>query len=96
MSGYVRSFAVSDDYDYNETHKRRRIQVWGGSWWSVWVAEGLSLPKGDGFMLRTYNGDRVRVTCPIVRTDDNYEQVDRAINDALVAHFEIEKARRGE
>ena len=39
-------------------------------------------------MLRTYNGDRVRVTCPIVRTDENYEQVDRAINDALVAHFE--------
>ena len=84
---YVRSFGVTVDYEYTETHKRSRIQVWEGPWWSVFVADGLSLPGGDGYMLTTYNGDKVRVTCPVVRTDDNYEPMDRAINDALVAHF---------
>ena len=30
MSDYVRSFAVSDDYDYNETHKRLTCTTWEG------------------------------------------------------------------
>ena len=58
------------------------------------MLDALNVLAYSGPVVGKWNLARqVRVTCPIVRTDDNYEQVDRAINDALVAHFEIEKAR---
>ena len=80
-------YGVTEDYDYTATHKRARIVVWSGAFFSVFEAEGFSLPKGDGYMLTTYNGDKVRVECPIERTDDNYQQFDAAITAALDAHY---------
>lgn len=80
-------YGVTEDYEYDATHKRHRIRVWEGPWMSVGVADGYELPKGDGYMLTTYNGDKVRVTCPVIRTDENYKQMDAAINSALNEHF---------
>lgn len=81
------SYGVAQDYEYSATHKRERIQVWSGPFMSVWEAEGYSLPKRNGYMLTTYNGDKVRVSTPL-RRDDNYREVDSAISDALNRHHE--------
>lgn len=81
-------YGVTTDYEYSATHKRERINVWSGSFFSTWEAEGYSLPRGDGYMLTTYNGDKVRVSCPAPRTDENFRVVDAAISDALTKHHE--------
>lgn len=81
-------FGMTEDYEYDATHKRHRIRVWEGPFMSNLVADGFELPRGDGYMLTTYNGDKVRVTCPVIRTDENYEQQDAAIHHALSAHFD--------
>lgn len=80
-------YGITTDYDYNAGHKRDRIDVYSGPWYHTWDAEGYSLPNGDGYMLTTYNGDKVRVSCPTPRNDGNYLQVDEAINAALNHHF---------
>jgi hypothetical protein len=85
-------FGITTDYEYSSTHKRDRLDVWSGPFYSVWEAEALSLPKRDGYMLRTYNGDRVRVTCPVGRTDDNWQEIDAAISDALTEHHRQREA----
>lgn len=76
-------YGVAADYEYTATHKRERLAVWSGPFCSVYEGEAFSLPKGDGYMVTTYNGDKVRVVCPTPRTDDNYLAVDAAIADAL-------------
>lgn len=78
-------FGITTDYEY--TGKRDRIEVWEGSFMSSHTATGYSLPKGDGYMLTDYNGDKIRVECPTPRTGLNYLQVDHAINEALNAHY---------
>lgn len=80
-------FGVTTDYEYSATHSRDRLEVWSGPFFSVWEATGLSLPRGGGFMLTTYNDDKIRVTCPARRTSANYEEVDAAISAALNAHY---------
>lgn len=77
-----REYGVTTDYDYSAEHKRQRIEVWTGPWFHSFEAEGYSLPSG-GFMLITYNGDKVRVPCDSPRTESNYEDVDKAIDYAL-------------
>jgi hypothetical protein len=80
-------YGVMTDYDRNDGRKRDYLTVWSGPFASVWEASGVSLPNGDGYMLTTYNGDRVRVSCPAPRTDDTYIVIDQAISDALTEHF---------
>lgn len=87
-------FGISTDYEYNEAHKRQYLQVWSGPFFGIWEADGYSLPKSDGFMLKTYNGDKVRVECPAPRDESNYQLVDAAINAALNLHFELINARQ--
>jgi hypothetical protein len=82
-----KTYGVTSDYEYNATHKRDKIRVWSGAFFSVFEAEGYSLPGGDGYMLTTYNGDKVRVTCPARRNGDNYRKVDAAVSAALRAHY---------
>lgn len=78
-------YGVATDYEW--AGKRDRLVVWSGSFMSTFEAEGIELPKGDGYMLTTYNdGDKVRVSCPTPRDESNYEQVDVAINAALNAY----------
>lgn len=81
-------YGVMTDYEYNVDHKRQRLTVWSGAFMAVHEAWGVSLPKNDGYMLTTYNGDKVRVTCPVERTEDNYREVDAAISAALDAHYQ--------
>ena len=79
-------YGVMTDYDYNSEHKRERISVWSGQFMGTWEAEGYSLPKRDGYMLTTYNGDKVRVACAM-RDDSTYQEVDAAISTALTEHY---------
>lgn len=80
-------YGIIMDEEYNNSHKRTRLTLWSGPFASVLEGEALSLPKNDGFMVTTYNGDKVRVTCPVERTDKNYQEQDKAFNDALNAHY---------
>lgn len=81
-------FGIIEDYDYNLTHKRKRLTLWSGPFASVYEGEAYSLPKGDGYMVTLPYGDKVRVTAPVERTDENYQEQDKAFNDALNAHYE--------
>ena len=80
------TYGVATDYDRNVDKKRDYLTVWSGSFMGVWEAEAVSLPKGDGYMLTTYNGDKLRVTCPTPRNDETYQEIDAAIGAALNAH----------
>lgn len=83
----MRHYGVTTEYERNRGRKRDYLRVWSGPFCSVWEADGVSLPKGDGYMLTTYNGRKVRVECPTPRTDENYLTVDAAIAGALAAHY---------
>lgn len=80
-------YGLIEDYDYNATHKRKRFTIWSGPFASVREGEAYSLPKGDGYMVTLEYGDKVRVECPVERTDANYVEQDKAFNDALNKHF---------
>jgi hypothetical protein len=79
-------YGIATDYERNAGRKRDHLTVWSGPFCSVFEASGVSLPKRDGYMLTTYNGDKVRVTCPL-RTDDTWQETDAAISAALAAHY---------
>ena len=80
-------YGIATDYDYSAEHKRQRLVVWTGPFYSSYEGEAYSLPNNDGFMVTTYNEHKIRVTCPAPRDQDNYQQVDDAINLALNAHY---------
>lgn len=84
------TFGVATDYEHTQ-FGRQMLQVWSGPFFGVWEAQGVALPKSDGFMLTTYNGDKVRVTCPAPRDESNFHEVDAAISNALTAHFTKDK-----
>jgi hypothetical protein len=84
----ARFYGVRSEHERSEGKRRDYLTVWSGPFFSVWEADGVSLPKGDGYMLTTYNGDKVRVTCSTPRTEANFQQVDDAIGVALAAHYE--------
>lgn len=71
----------------NTLFGRQQITVWSAPFMSTLEAWGTALPRRDGFMLTTYNGDKVRASCPAPRTEENYKEVDAAISAALDAHF---------
>lgn len=76
-------YGIIDDYEYSAAHRRERLTVWSGPFASVWEGEAYSLPRGNGYMVTTYDGEKIRVTCPTPRNDENYLAIDAAINDAL-------------
>lgn len=78
-------YGVTSDYEYNATHRRERLDIWSNPFYSVWEGEAYSL--ASGYMLTTYNGDKIRVVCPTPRRDDNYEEIDAAINEALNKYY---------
>lgn len=79
-------YGIIEDYDYNATHKRKRLTLWSGPFASVREGEAYSLPKGDGYMVTLEYGDKVRVECPVERTNENYIEQDEAFNKALNKH----------
>ena len=85
-------YGITTDYEYTSTHQRERLLVWSPPFFSVFEGEALSLPNGAGYMVTTYNGDKVRVACPSPRTDANYQEVDDAIGAALNAHHTAKEA----
>jgi hypothetical protein len=87
-------FGVTTDYDYSAEHKRKKLHVWSGPWFHTWEAVGLSLPSGKGYMLTTYNGDKIRVECPAPRDDKNWEEVDKAIAEAMTEHYKAKGVNR--
>jgi hypothetical protein len=89
-------YGIIEDYEYNLTHKRHRLTIWSGSFMSDRDGEAYSLPNGNGYMVSLEYGDKVRVECPAPRTSENYNEVDKAINDALNAHnatYRLERLR---
>ena len=82
------TMGVRTEYEMNSSRKRDYLTVWSGSFFSVYEAIGVSLPKNNGYMLTTYNGDRVKVACPAPRNESNYIEVDEAITKALAEHYE--------
>lgn len=80
------NYGITEDYEYTATHKRAAIDVWSGPFFHTWEARGLSLPGGAGYMLTTYNGDKVRVETGALRGGQNYRAVDSAISLALNNH----------
>ena len=91
-------YGLIEDYDYNQTHKRKRYTIWSGPFASVREGEMYSLPKGDGFMITLEYGGKIRVECPVERTDENYQEQDKAVNDAINHHrlAEIRKSIEAE
>lgn len=81
------TMGVRTEYEMNANRKRDYLTVWSGSFMSVYEAIGVSLPKMNGYMLTTYNDDRVRVECPAPRTEGNHQAVDEAITKALREHY---------
>lgn len=81
-------FGLIEDYDYNATHKRKRFTIWSGPFASVREGEMYSLPNGKGFMITLEYGHKIRVECPVERTDTTYIEQDKAINDALNAYYD--------
>lgn len=79
-------YGIIEDYDYNASHKRKRLTLWSGPFASIREGEAYSLPKGDGYMVTLEYGDKVRVECPVERTNENYREVDAAFNKALNRH----------
>lgn len=78
-------YGVATDYARNAGRKRDYIQVWSGSFMSDWEANGVSLPNNDGYMLKLFGGGKLRVSCPAPRNEQNYQEVDEAINVAMNA-----------
>ena len=83
----TKRMGVRTEYEMNSVRKRDYLTVWSGSFFSVYEATGVSLPKMNGYMLTTYNDDRVKVTCPAPRNESNYLEVDEAISKALNEHY---------
>lgn len=62
------------------------ITLWSGAFMSEFEGRGRELPKHDGFMVEFAflpGSPKVRVECPAPRNDENYEQVDAAIQAAF-------------
>jgi hypothetical protein len=74
--------SVRDD---GERFGRQELTLWSGAFASDYEGYALELPRHDGYMVTVgeYNPRTVRVSCESPRTDDNYLEVDEAINAAL-------------
>lgn len=81
-------FGVVTDYDYAATHKRDRLHVWSGPFFSVYEATGMERPNHKGYTLTTFAGEKIRVDCPSPRREDNYTLVDAAIGAAMLRYYE--------
>lgn len=75
------------NYFIRDEHTQRRRQlltVWSGQFASDYHGEAVELPKHKGFMV-SVDGKKIRVECDAPRTEENYLQVDDAIDQAINA-----------
>lgn len=79
-----RRIGVRDEYA--PKFGRQTLTLWSGAFSSGYEGSAIELPGHNGYMVSVYRGlgetQRVRVECPSPRTDQNYEQVDDAIQAA--------------
>lgn len=68
--------------EYAPRFGRQTLTLWSGAYASDFEGDAMELPRHDGFML-TIGGRKIRVTCDAPRTEDNFAQVDAAINATL-------------
>lgn len=62
---------------------RERLTIWSGSFCSEYEGHALQMSDKRGYIIRTWTGQKLRVECETPRTEDNYQRVDQAINEAL-------------
>jgi len=75
-------YQIATDYQ-TKPRTRDYLDIYSGPFADTWEGGAVSLPKRDGYMVTLYNGKKIRVSCPVGRTDENYRQIDAAINDAI-------------
>ena len=74
-------FSVRDEYA--PKFGRQRLTLWSGAFASSFAGWAVELPGHDGFMVELdYSRGKKRVTCEAPRDDDNWQRVDKAINEA--------------
>lgn len=81
-----RRIGVRDEYA--PTFGRQNLTLWSGGFSSDFEGWAHELPNHNGFMVTLDHmlwSEKVRVECPSPRTDDNYEEVDEAINKAVAS-----------
>ena len=77
-------YGIADDYESRRRGlKRDYLTLWSGAFMSTYEGYAVSLPKRDGYMIHMLYGPKVRVICPVGRTDDNYQEIDDAIRSGL-------------
>lgn len=69
--------------EYRPIFGREQLTLWTGAFCSEYHGAAVELPRGGGYMIRTWDGRRVRVECESPRTESNFRRVDEAINAAL-------------
>lgn len=69
--------------EYSAPFGRQVLTLWSGSFADQYEGRVWELPRHDGYMVTLYGGRKVRVDTPSPRTDDNYQEVDAAINAAV-------------
>lgn len=79
-------YGVAKDYEYSATHKRERLTLWSGAFMSEYEGEAYSRPKGNGYIITRYTGERLPVWCPVGFTDENYDEIVKALRNALEIH----------
>ena len=67
------------------------FNVWSGPFADVWEGDGTFRNDARQTTVTLHNGDKVRVTFPdgirLPRHDGNYLAIDKAISDAIEAHY---------
>lgn len=83
-------FGVTTDCDRSSV-RREYVNVYSGSFLSTFEADGYANHGAQTYSLTTYNSDKVAVRLPegvtAPRNDANSREIDKAISDALNAHF---------
>jgi hypothetical protein len=89
----VRHYGFTEDYERNERTKLHHMEVWSGAFMSDFEGWADELPKRNGYMITLdWMRGKVRVACPSPRNDDNWREVDEAINKAMNDYYESKEA----
>ena len=82
-------YGIRTEYE-ERTEDRDRITAWSGAFMSTFEAKGTARTGSTFYTMYDYSGKRFRVNLPegvtAPRTDENYEQIDRAISERYAAH----------
>lgn len=59
------------------------LTLWSGEWAGTYEGRARETRKHDGYVVRMWDGRKVRVKCEAPRTDENWQRVDEAIRQAV-------------